>query len=265
LAGDFASAGVLSPSGTGLLLNGLSDPDRDELARLLDTFVSELEILRNPLLENIEGRAARVDLERWLSVHAPTLAAATALAAGRWDSPERDFTARLSEHCLPIRGDSQVRDPLQKRARFLAWPITHSIVLQAMPPSSSRELAVHLRATARPGASTVALVLDRSELHALRHSDALPDLAHGVAQILTMVRGDPELEELFGRLGRSDPARDELPWLSLPDGSVLVVPRLATLSAMGRFVDELRTLLASSPVRVTWVYLPPEGAAAWAR
>jgi hypothetical protein len=65
----------------------------------------------------------------------------------------------------------------------------------------------------------------------------------GEAGVLSGADGD-----LLARLARSTTTGDELPWLALSEGTVLVVPRLGALATRDAFVAEVGRLAGESAV-----------------
>jgi hypothetical protein len=61
------------------------------------------------------------------------------------------------------------------------------------------------------------------------------------------------LRALSGR----DALRDDVPWLALPPGAVLIVPRLGALSTIPAFVQEVRVRVAAVAPQIEWLALPP--------
>lgn len=60
--------------------------------------------------------------------------------------------------------------------------------------------------------------------------------------------------DLLARLARSTTTGDELPWLMLPEGAVLVVPRLGALAMRDVFLAEVTRLAAETGVPFERLY-----------
>ena len=78
-----------------------------------------------------------------------------------------------------------------------------------------------------------------------------------------VLRAGGDRDELIARLLVSvmDVARahDDLSWLTMPPGSLLIVPRLGTLASGDAFVQEVSGLLAGAGGDPTWLSSPRPG------
>jgi hypothetical protein len=261
---------TLSLRGGALALNSLADPEHAQLARLLDDLADDAERRRNPFTEDLAGLDLRRELTARMRAWGPSFSAAASLASGTWASEDSRLSVRVtaacapqppSTLCFPLQRDPGAIDLTERRARLFAWPIAHSLVLRAADARQAQALATSLRANLDRARTTVALALERSELHGLR---LRPDLAL-VLRATERLRGlladagaasDAE-GDLLLRIARSTTAGDELPWLQLPEGTVLVVPRLGALATRDLFVEEVTRLAADSHVPFEWVYRGP--------
>jgi hypothetical protein len=63
----------------------------------------------------------------------------------------------------------------------------------------------------------------------------------------------PSLRGLLSGIAHASSSADEVPWLRLPAGTILIVPRLGTLATPDAFLAEVRTRLAGHAVSVAWL------------
>jgi hypothetical protein len=253
-------AGPTRARGTTLVLNSLSEERRRALAESLDRVAAQLEARRNPLYAPLEPDAPRAQLKALLLDVAPAFAAAETLSAGRWTSPEGDLTVRLVERCaegaacFPLT-TAAAREKLEERARFLAWPVGHAILLKARDAGDAARLASLLRGM-RALEARVAMVLAGGDLHRLRPSPALTALERSARRAL---RAGGDHDELMARLLTSviEAARapDEVSWLKLPRDVVLIVPRLGALATADDFVHAV-DLVVHHAGGATWLSSP---------
>jgi hypothetical protein len=263
-AGQAGRSDAHPGGGLTLALNSMSDAERSRMAEVLGEAADRLERDHNPLVEELDDGDARSDFGRLAHERLPTITAAYALAPGRWQSADARLLVRATTACDPgarclplgVGGPAPSGDRVAARARFLAWPLAYAVVLR--PPSDRAQAAVEALRKPADG-SRIALVLGRDDLHALRFSDALPYLADSAARIARWAPEDAPMKELFRRLSARDVARDDAPWLDLPAGALLVVPRLGALATIAAFVQEVRTRVATVAPgpQIEWLALPP--------
>jgi hypothetical protein len=149
-------------------------------------------------------------------------------------------------------------DEIERRARFLAWPLGYAIVLATASAARADDVARALRA---PGSMQIALVLTGTELHRLRKSPALDRLLAHARHIVRTVPTKPKpspLLDVVANIANAASAQDELTWFELPDDSILVVPRLGALATRAAFVSDVRARLPSNAPRVDWLVSPAE-------
>lgn len=250
------------PSGVGLALNAMSDAERARMAEALGHLADRLEREHNPLVDDLDDEDdVPSEVTGLARDRLPMLTAAAALAPGQWASADRRMTVRATTSCAPDArciplgvhaGSSD--DHLAARARFLAWPIAYGVMLRP-PPGRASAVLDALRT--RADGSRIALVLGEDDLHALRFSDALPELADSIARIDRWTPEGAPMKELFRRLSTRDASSDDARWLALPSGALLVVPRLGALAMVDAFVNEVRIRVASAATQVEWLALPP--------
>jgi hypothetical protein len=259
--GEAASArddrGAPDDRGLALALNALSDARRAALAETLSVFADQLERHRNPLVEDLD-EDARPAVERLVRDDLPVLTAAAALSDGRWASADGRMVVRATTscspgaRCLPLAGAHPATDRAQARARFLAWPLAYGVMIR--PPAATQGALVEaLRAPKEE--SRIALVVSDADLHGVRPSDSLALLAGSAARVARLAPDDMPMKELFQRLA-STGAVDDLRWLALPAGALLVVPRLGALAVIDAFVAEVRERAAAVTPAVEWISAP---------
>jgi hypothetical protein len=247
-----------------LALNAMSDGDRSRMADVLDEVADNLERRHNPLVEDLDDQAddAQSAVRDLARARLPMITAALALAPGRWTSADGGMVVRATTscapdaRCIPLAGDeASAHDPVATRARFLAWPLAYGIVVR--PPPEKAGAVVDALRTSVEG-SRIALVLGRDDVQSLRFSAALPRLADGAARIDRWGPDEMPLRDLFRKLSSGDPIGDELRWLVLPRGGLLVVPRLGALATIAAFVQEVQRRVGEvASERVEWLSLPP--------
>jgi hypothetical protein len=248
-----------SALGTTLVLNSMGEQQRQQMADSLAKLAVAANKKKNPFFVSLDDSEARTAAEDLIKQTAPGFTAASALCAGRWQSREGDMHIRMVSRCAAKTRCISLTEPpsgdeAERRARFLAWPLGYAILLEVAPGTDVNQVAQSLRG---PGETHIALVLTSDELHSLRESPALTKLLKRVRQIAKIVpaRGTP-LRAVVARIAIAATAGDELPWLQLPAGAILVVPRLGSLATSDAFVAEARTRLGPSAARVKWIAWP---------
>jgi hypothetical protein len=145
----------------------------------------------------------------------------------------------------------------RRRARLFAWPVAQAVVLRAVDPAQTTELATSLRRDLDRSHTTIALALGAGELHSLRPSPELLNVARAASRLMDLAADAGALSgpetDLLVRLARSTTVADDLPWLRLPADSVLVVPRLGALATHDAFVSEVAGRALTSRLRFEWV------------
>ena len=248
-----------SPSGAVLVLNGMGEARRQQLADALARLATAVDRRKNPFFVALDESEERKAVDELIRQAAPAFTAATALGAGRWQSPEGDVRIRPVLRCAPRARCISLDEPpgadeSERRARFLAWPLGYAVVLAAASPEPVDAVAEALRA---PGSTQIALVLTASELHHLRASPALGPLLGHARHIVKAApaKRSPWLEVL-ARIAGAATAKDELRWLELPRNAILVVPRLGALATSDAFVADVRARLATTSAPVEWLATP---------
>ena len=61
---------------------------------------------------------------------------------------------------------------------------------------------------------------------------------------------------LVANIAQAGTKRDDLPWLKLPAGAILAVPRLGLLAEPAAFEAEVRTRFADAGASVEWLAAP---------
>ena len=248
-----------SPSGAVLVLNSMSEADRGQVAESLARLAAAVDRKKNPLFVSLDDGEERAAVESLIARTTPAFSAAATLCAGRWQSPERDVQVRPVSHCAPgarcvALASAPGGDDIERRARFVAWPLGYAIVLGSPSPRRANDVARALRA---PGSTLIALVLTGGELHHLRKSRALDRLlAHARHIVKTVPANHSQLLDVVARLANAASAPDELSWFDLGEDSILIVPRLGALATSAAFVSDVRARLQSSAAGVEWLVSP---------
>ena len=248
-----------SPSGAVLVLNGMGEARRRQLAESLAKLAVAVDAQKNPFFVALDDSEERKAVENLISQAAPAFTAATALCAGRWQSAEGDVRIRPAHRCAPRTRCVSLDQPPgsddgERRARFLAWPLGYAVVLSIASPKLVDDVAEALRA---PGSTQIGLVLTGTELHHLRKSPALRPLLEHAGHVVKLApaKRSPFLDVL-ANLANAATAKDELPWLDLPRGTIMVIPRLGALATSDAFVSDVRARLRATPAEVEWLAAP---------
>jgi hypothetical protein len=242
-----------------LVLNAMSEARRQLLAESLARLAAVVDRKKNPWFVSLDDSEERSAVESLIAQTAPAFTAAGTLAAGQWQSPEGDVQIRPVAHCAPQRpcvrlAGTPGADDLERRARFLAWPLGYAIGLEVRDRQAADKVAEALRA---PGSFQIGLVLESGEVHALRPSPALFTLQRHARRLVKVRPETPSpLFDALASLASAGTGRDGLAWLKLPPGAVLVVPRLGALATCERFVADVRDRLAAVTAKVEWLASP---------
>jgi hypothetical protein len=217
----------------------------------LDAAAVSTEARANPLLVDFVGESVSDVLERARGWFLPLCTAAQALLEPLCYAPDGFAVEALPRGASPRDGDvsgwrAGPEGANARRARFLAWGASRSLVLRG----SSRADLVGAERTLRPLCcrtdSSVALVVTK-------------EMAHGVSP-------DPRIDGVlarFSRLARAPgapalplspvlprPGEELVPWLALSDRELLVVPKLGALSPSRRFGTEVLSSLNTRAIEI---------------
>jgi hypothetical protein len=246
-------------AGATLVLNTLAEPNRAALALALRDLADALARRTNPLFVSVDDVAEKSATEL-LRALAPRFTAAAALSARRWRSSSGDLAVHASERCAgkstcyPITARPATAD-LEKRVRFVAWPIGYAIILDTGRRADAQRIATALQAMS-PDVG-VALALTAADLHRLRRSPALDRVFRQARRVRDHLAGGAALLDSLEALLAAASSPDEVPWLRLPPGGVLVVPRLSALATSRRFVAGVSDRLGALQIEPTWLAAPP--------
>lgn len=240
-----------------LVLNSLSEAGRERLAQALHALAASVARRKNPLFVPLDESDERTAVRNLVAQTAPAFTAAKSLLAGQWSSPEGDRGVRPVSRCadrnlcvaLRLRSEDSAE---AKRARFLAWPLGYAIVLKLDDGAKLDEVSEALRA---PGSNHIALVLTGADVQTLRPSPALSSLQKEARRALAALSGKPTplIDNLAG-LAQARSGKNPMPWLALPAGAILIVPRLGALATIEQFVDEVRARVRAT--RAEWLASP---------
>jgi hypothetical protein len=253
-------AGGDSAAGARLVLAAASEQRRLELARALETQAAAWRRRRNPLFVPLADDDA-ADLDRLLAAWLPASTAALALSAGWWQSSDGDLAVRPVARCAaggrcvqPAVGLGS--DPFERRVRFLAWPVGHAIVVRAPSDREAARIAERVRAV-EPRDSRVALVLTGADVRAPRPSPGFTAVTRAASRMTAALQGrrGPAIALVEG-VARAAGAPGDLPWLKLPAGAILVVPRLGSLAEPAAFVAEVKDRIAAAGAKIEWLAAP---------
>jgi hypothetical protein len=239
--GSKPAPGTAEPPALWLALATLDATRRAALLDDLEAALSSAEARANPLLVDLMDDDPGAVLRRngpWLL---PLCSAANALLAGRYEAPDGFAVEVLPVHAPVERGDLPAWGPLPhderaRRARFLAWPASRCLLVEARTREVREAIESDLRQAAAEASSALALVITRT--HCRGQSDD-PRLAHVLSRLARASRAAPDANS---PLVLTMPAGTDglLPWVSLSDTDLLVVPKLGGLSPSARFASEVR-------------------------
>jgi hypothetical protein len=242
-----------------LVLNSMSDERRELLTRALHDLAVSLDRRKNPLFVPLDDREERKAVENLIAQTAPAFTAAKALLCGQWQSPEGDVWIRpvprcaAQRTCIALQGRPS-DSAEEKRARFLAWPLGHAIILRTAESSTPNEVADALRA---PGSLHIGLVLTSAELRASRPSPALLPLQREARRVVGALAGKrTPFRETLASLANVRPGKNTMTLLKLPPQTILIVPRLGALATIEQFVEDVRTRLGGTSAKVEWLVSP---------
>ncbi len=237
----------------------MSEADRGQLADWLARLAAAVDRRKSPLFVSLDDSDERAAVEGLIARTTPAFSAAATLCEGRWQSPEGDVQVLPVSRCAPgtrcvALASPSGGDEIERRARFLAWPLGYAIVLASASAGRANDAAQALRA---PGSTQIALVLTGAELHHLRKSPALDRLLAHARHIVKTVPANPSpLLDALVKIANAASAQDQLSWFVLAEDSILIVPRLGALATSAAFVSDVRARLQSSATRVDWLVSP---------
>jgi hypothetical protein len=258
--GGLPTSGRDDDRGLSLTLASLAPAERQRLLDLVRNATARLETRLSPLGTDLGDddedpvKQLRKDAARYM----PSLTAARELDRGWWRSA--DLTVRAAESCLDAK-NNEVCVPmyvgresagLEGRARFLAWVVASSAIVEAPTDEAREDAARKLRDRTAMGESTIALVLDQRALafEPVPERDELSEAARRLGR--AMAANERHEETRLESLGRRPPAGRSAPWLQLAPHMLLVVPRLSAAVRREEFATEIDSI--AKPF--TWVYRP---------
>lgn len=207
----------------------------------IEAAMASVEARLNPLLVDlVEDDIVEVFRrnQRWLL---PLCTAASALLAGSYEAPD-GFGVEALAVDAPRKPDdvrawrTQREDARERRARFLAWPVSRSVIVRNRHEGGARQLELALRDASGQPESAVALVLDRRLLHGTSPEPRLEAVLGRLMKVARRIQAENDLP-----LVPSTPAPGAriAPWVTLEDDEMLVVPKLAA-AATRRFEIEIQ-------------------------
>ena len=225
-----------------LVAASLSPADHDHVLELIDFATARLEAQLSPLGTDFDDGDPVEQLRKSLQPYLPLFTAAHELDRTVWLSDDLEVRIAASceaahptpeERCVPLHDPPGAPPaPLEtRRARFLAWAVSHEKLVDVGSPAAASACAATLRARATEALSPIALVLREDDL-ALRRGGEPSDLQAAAARLgralLVSGRDPPKDLEAFARVPREERVA---PWLAISSRQILVIPRL---SAIGR-------------------------------
>jgi hypothetical protein len=251
--------------GTALALGGLLPEQRNELASVLERVAERLENRAGPLALDLEDGTPEDELARLGESLLPVLTAARALAASHHQSGDGTLRVSLAAECphpTEAHGfalwQGRSWSPEEQRARFLAWSWAAAVVLRAPDAAETVRLRDALRRRITGGESLVALAIDEVDLAGDHDSelDSIRASARRVARIAR--RAEASVSRMLEELAAGAPAGRRVPWFTLHQNELLVVPRLLGVAKADAFIAELERTIAviGRSDQFVWQYRP---------
>lgn len=236
-----------------LALATLSPAQRASLLDEVEAAMASVEARANPLLVDLVEDDV-VDVfhrnQGWLL---PLCTAASALLAVSYEGPDGFRVRALAPDSARKPGDvaawkSGDEDRRERRARFLAWPASRSLVVRARSKDGARALEADLRNACSRKESAISLVLDRPLLEGRSPEPRLDTVLGRLAKAQERFQTDEDLQ-LVPKV--PTPGVAISPWVILDDSEFLVVPKLGALSPSDRFASEIRERLRGTDAEIT--------------
>jgi hypothetical protein len=235
------------PPALWLALATLSPSRRSAILDEIEAALASVEARLNPLLVDLVEDDV-VDVvrrnQRWLL---PLCTAASAVLARGYEAPDGFRVEALAVDAPRKPGDvrawqTQREDARERRARFLAWPVSRSVIVRDRFKGGAHQVEIALRdASARPE-SAVALVLDRRLLYGASPEPRLEAVLARLMKAGRRIQGENDLPFVPNTPA---PGACLVPWVALEDDELLVVPKLAAASPARRFEIEIQRLLGT--------------------
>jgi hypothetical protein len=211
--------------------------EREELAELLEDERSHLETKLNPFVSDLLEVDPRSALSRWARSHGPLLQAALALSTSIVALDDGDVATLVERcgpgSCIPVAGEP-LEDAGMRHARFAAWPYAAGVVVQVNDANERACTRRALRALARE-AKLVSLVVAGDE------PAPTTDVERArVGDVLALEAASKASEG-----GDATGLPPDPPPFSLATTDLLVVPRLAALTAWAEFRDAVVAAVAA--------------------
>jgi hypothetical protein len=251
--------------GTALALGALLPEQRTELASVLERVAERLENRGGPLALDLEDGTPEDELARLGESLLPVLTAARALAMRRHQSGDGTLRVSLAAECpRPPEApglalwQGKAWSPEEQRARFLAWSWAAAVVLRAPDAAETVRLRNALRRRVIGGQSLVALAVDEMDL-AGHHDAELENIRASARRIARIARrAEASVSRMLDELAAGAPAGRWVPWVTLHQNELLVVPRLLGVAKPDAFIAELERTIAASgrPEEIEWLYRP---------
>jgi len=228
-----------------LALGTLSPSRRSAILDEIEAAMASVEARSNPLLVDLVEDDV-VDVFRrsqgWLL---PLCTAASALLAPSYEGPDgfrvEVLAANAPAEPAGVRAwRSEPEDARARRARFLAWPASRSVIVRTPSKEAARRVEDDLRNACTERDSAVALVLDRRLLDGGSPESRLDS----VLARLEKARKRIETEDTLPLVPKAPvPGIPISSWVMLDDGELFVVPKLGALSPVPRFQSEIQKRL----------------------
>jgi hypothetical protein len=233
------------------VLSSLGAEARTSTLSDIGELIDGIEAQQLPLGLDLSDDSPSVIARRLQKALLPSWTAARSLVLGSWSASDGSLSVRVaaparaaSTQGITVLAWSETeRNTLAARARFLAWPVSNAVLLDAGSPAGVRDLAALLRAGVTRESGLVGLVLDAGSQNVTRLSEGEPERRELEARLRRFdeaaLKKLGDAEPLARALRAGLPAAPALPWLELHASELLVVPRLSSLARRSRFLSEL--------------------------
>lgn len=241
----------------------------EERQRVIDAVnyaAVRLEARLSPIGTDFDDGDPVAQLRTTLTTYATTFNAAYALERGHWQSDDLAVRPVAScegasllpgERCVPLWSrvvDASASQSADERARFLAWPAANAAVFEVSSDDGKAAILVALRRRARVAESSIALVLEASDL-ALRPVAEHSALEHAAERLGTaMAASDRAVDDQLQALASRPAERPVVPWMALSERAIVVVPRLSALHRRTQLLSEVDAATAGRQTR--WIHRP---------
>lgn len=183
----------------------------------------------------------------------PALTAARSLSQPWHKSSDGTFAVRIvrscaepqaeQERCFSLDTPMNQRDPVERMARFAAWPLGYSIRISVESPTLRQALASRLRRLTERDEFGVALVF-ADDAAVVSDADLQVRLQSLAAKLpRSQMENDDGLLAVVGALAGRDQVRVSPTQLGFDENQIVIVPQLGRIARRDALVAKLKTEL----------------------